>query len=114
MEATTILFDNMLMLDRNLNPKIIHSQNVWNEIGLVATQIVNGVADANMTQFVGSGLYGLIPSRAIVEVVFYPQLFAGHFGAIVGRRAEAPTILYLFQFEMLASVEPVNNAKHLV
>ena len=46
MEATAVLLDNELVLDRNLNPKIIHSQNVGNRVGLVVAQIVNGVADA--------------------------------------------------------------------
>ena len=43
------------------------------------------LTDAEVAQLVGCGLHGLIPSSAIVEVVFYPQLFACHLGAIVGR-----------------------------
>ena len=78
----------MLMRDLDLHAKVVHTQNVGNGIGLVATQIVNGVADAKVAQFLGSGLHRLIPSRTIVEVVFYPQLFACHFGAIVGGRCE--------------------------
>ena len=93
----------MLMLDLNLHAKVIHTQNVGNGIGLMATQIVNDVADAKVAQFLGGRLYGLIPSLSIIEVVFYPQLFTRHLGVIIGWREKTPTIFHLFQFQMLAS-----------
>jgi hypothetical protein len=61
----------MLMLDRHLHAKVVHSQNVGNGVGLVTTQIVNGVTDAEEAQLVGCVLHGLVPSCAIIEIVFY-------------------------------------------
>ena len=77
-KSTTILLDNVLVLDRNLNPKIIHSQNVGNGIGLVATQIVNGVADAKVAQFLGGvGYYAmrifLLASRSLTPSPWTPR-----------------------------------------
>ena len=69
--VAAILLFPMLMLDIDLHAKVVHTQNVENGIGLVATQLVNGVADANVAQLVGCGLHGLIPSRVVIEVLFY-------------------------------------------
>ena len=39
----------MLMRDLDLHAKVVHTQNIENGIGLVTAQIVNGVADAEVT-----------------------------------------------------------------
>ena len=69
--TAAILFLPMLMRDLDLHAKVVHTQNVGNGIRLMVAQIVNGVADAEVTQLVGCGLHGLVPSYAIVELVFY-------------------------------------------
>ena len=60
-----------LAIDFYLHAEVVHTQNVGDGIGLVVAQIVNDVADAEVAQLVGCGLHGLVPSCAIVELVFY-------------------------------------------
>lgn len=83
METTVILLDNMLVLNCNLNPNIIRTENFRNGVWFMVAQIMGGVADTEMIQLIGSELCGLIPSRAIVEVIMQPQLHIAHIRSIV-------------------------------
>ena len=111
--SAAVLFDDVLVGDFHLAPKVVHVQQVGNRIAFVRTDVVYGMADTDMFEC-GMIEPALRPSATVVQIVRKTQLRIAHRGVVVRVDTSRRCTLDLFGLEPvnIALAKPVDDLQH--